>query len=121
VASGARVLFVGLGAPKQERWMAEVHERVPAVLVGVGAAFDFIAGTKPQAPQFIQGMGMEWMFRLASEPRRLWKRYAIRNPLFVALFAQQLALRKLKRIAVPEAPAGGRSLPHTRGETEGGR
>ena len=81
--SGARVLFVGLGCPKQERWMAAHRERRPCAMVGVGAAFDFLAGAKRQAPRWMQRAGLEWLFRLASEPRRLWRRYAIHNPRFV--------------------------------------
>jgi N-acetylglucosaminyldiphosphoundecaprenol N-acetyl-beta-D-mannosaminyltransferase len=87
--SGARILFVGLGCPKQERWMAEHKGRVNAVMLGVGAAFDFIAGMKPQAPAWMQRIGLEWLFRLVTEPRRLWKRYGYHNPRFVALFAGQ--------------------------------
>jgi len=89
-ASGARILFVALGCPKQERWMAANRERVPAVMVGVGAAFDFLAGTKPQAPGWIQTVGMEWAFRLMTEPRRLWRRYVVHNPRFVVLLGRQL-------------------------------
>jgi N-acetylglucosaminyldiphosphoundecaprenol N-acetyl-beta-D-mannosaminyltransferase len=89
--SGARVLFVGIGAPKQELWMAAHRGRVPAVMVGVGAAFDFLGGRKAQAPQWMRGGGLEWLFRLAHEPRRLWRRYLIGNPRFVLLFAAQLA------------------------------
>ena len=74
IESGTRLLFVGLGCPKQERWMHE-HRTLPTVMVGVGAAFDFLAGNKAQAPRFIQNMGLEWLFRLLTEPRRLWKRY----------------------------------------------
>ena len=88
--SGARVLFVGLGCPKQERWMAEHRGRVRAVMLGVGAAFDFLAGTKPRAPRWMQNAGLEWLFRLMSEPRRLWKRYVKHNPRFVFLFGLQL-------------------------------
>jgi N-acetylglucosaminyldiphosphoundecaprenol N-acetyl-beta-D-mannosaminyltransferase len=88
--SGARILFVGLGAPKQELWMAEHRGRIPAVMVGVGAAFDFLAGRKKQAPSWMQRAGMEWLFRLAHEPRRLWRRYLIGNPRFVALIARQM-------------------------------
>ena len=84
-ASGARVLFVGLGCPKQERWMSTHKDRVSAVMVGVGAAFDFIAGTKSQAPMWLQNSGLEWLFRLVAEPRRLWKRYVWHNPRFVIL------------------------------------
>ncbi|MGJ5813203.1 WecB/TagA/CpsF family glycosyltransferase [Paludibaculum fermentans] len=88
--SGARLLFVGIGTPKQDFWMAQHHGRIPAVMVGVGAAFDFLAGAKPQAPRWMMRSGLEWLFRLASEPRRLWKRYLLYNPRFVALFALQL-------------------------------
>ena len=87
--TGARILFVGLGCPKQERWMASHKGRVNAVMLGVGAAFDFLAGVKPQAPAVLQRLGLEWLFRLATEPRRLWRRYAYHNPRFVALFAGQ--------------------------------
>ncbi len=85
-ASGARILFVGLGCPKQERWMAARRESLPCVLVGVGAAFDFLAGAKPQAPAWMQGVGLEWLFRLAAEPRRLWRRYLVGNARFLYRF-----------------------------------
>ncbi len=88
--SGARILFVGLGCPKQERWMAARQGRIPATMVGVGAAFDFLAGTKRQAPAFMQRTGLEWFFRLVTEPRRLWRRYLSTNPRFIGLFAAQL-------------------------------
>lgn len=84
-ASGTRILFVGLGCPKQEIWMASHRGRLNAVMLGVGAAFDFHAGVKPQAPAWMQSLGMEWFFRLSTEPRRLWKRYLYHNPRFVAL------------------------------------
>jgi N-acetylglucosaminyldiphosphoundecaprenol N-acetyl-beta-D-mannosaminyltransferase len=89
--SGVRVLFVGLGCPKQERWMAAYREHVTCALVGVGAAFDFVAGVKRQAPVWIQRAGFEWLFRLACEPRRLWRRYAWHNPRFAVHMALQLA------------------------------
>jgi N-acetylglucosaminyldiphosphoundecaprenol N-acetyl-beta-D-mannosaminyltransferase len=89
-ASGARLLFVGLGCPKQELWMAAHKGRVNAVMLGVGAAFDFLSGTKPQAPRWMMACGLEWLFRLATEPRRLWQRYLKYNPLFLLLFAIQL-------------------------------
>jgi N-acetylglucosaminyldiphosphoundecaprenol N-acetyl-beta-D-mannosaminyltransferase len=89
-ASGARVLFVGLGCPKQEKWMAAHRGRVAAVMVGVGAAFDLIARTKRQAPRWMQQLGLEWFFRLTHEPVRLWKRYLYHNPRFVALAAGEL-------------------------------
>ena len=84
-ASGVRILFVGLGCPKQEIWMARHRDRVSAAMLGVGAAFDFHAGTKPQAPRWMQNIGLEWMFRLAHEPRRLWRRYLYHNPRFAFL------------------------------------
>jgi N-acetylglucosaminyldiphosphoundecaprenol N-acetyl-beta-D-mannosaminyltransferase len=90
-ASGARILFVGLGCPKQERWMAAHREELPCVMLGVGAAFDFLAGAKRQAPGWLQRAGLEWLFRLASEPRRLWRRYLIQNPRFVYHLARELA------------------------------
>lgn len=89
-ASGARLLFVGLGCPKQELWMAAHKGKVNAVMLGVGAAFDFLSGAKPQAPRWIMAAGLEWLFRLATEPRRLWKRYLKYNPLFLFLFTIQL-------------------------------
>ena len=88
--SGARILFVGLGCPKQERWMAAHRGRVKSVMLGVGAAFDFLAGTKPRAPRWMQQAGLEWLFRLATEPRRLWRRYAWHNPRFAFHFGLQL-------------------------------
>jgi N-acetylglucosaminyldiphosphoundecaprenol N-acetyl-beta-D-mannosaminyltransferase len=89
-ASQADIVWVGLGSPKQEFWMAEYRERLHApVLIGVGAAFDFLTGAKPQAPKWMQRAGMEWLFRLLSEPRRLWRRYA-QYPLFVLLALAQI-------------------------------
>lgn len=89
-ASGARILFVGLGCPKQERWMALHKGKVRAVMLGVGAAFDFLAGRVPQAPVWMQRLGLEWFLRLLVEPRRLWRRYAKHNPRFVILVTMQL-------------------------------
>ena len=88
--SGVRILFLGLGCPKQEIWMAEHRGNFNAVMLGVGAAFDFHAGVLPQAPAFIQKLGLEWLFRFLSEPRRLWKRYLIHNPRFLVLAAADL-------------------------------
>jgi N-acetylglucosaminyldiphosphoundecaprenol N-acetyl-beta-D-mannosaminyltransferase len=87
--SGVRFLFVGLGCPKQENWIIDHQGRVPAVMLGVGAAFDFLAGTKPQAPRWMMKNGLEWVYRLASEPRRLAGRYLKHNPRFLALFLSQ--------------------------------
>ncbi|CAN7289217.1 WecB/TagA/CpsF family glycosyltransferase [Rhizobium sp. LjRoot254] len=84
-ASGAQLIFVGLGCPKQERWMAKHHAHVSATMVGLGAAFDFISGAvKPSAP-WVHRYGFEWLYRLASEPRRLWRRYLLTAPRFLAL------------------------------------
>lgn len=94
-ASGTKILFVGLGCPKQERWMAAHRGRTPAVMIGVGAAFDFISGHKRQAPRWMMRSGLEWLFRLLTEPRRLWRRYLGRNPRFAALFARQLVRSRL--------------------------
>ncbi|KPL70027.1 hypothetical protein ADN00_18355 [Ornatilinea apprima] len=92
--SKADIVWVALGSPRQERWMAENYRRCGGVLVGVGAAFDFLSGNKPQAPRWMQRAGLEWLFRLASEPRRLWRRY-LQYPRFVWLvFLQRLGLRK---------------------------
>ncbi|HUN78866.1 MAG TPA: WecB/TagA/CpsF family glycosyltransferase [Solirubrobacteraceae bacterium] len=89
-ASGAEVVWVGTGQPKQELWMHRMRPRLRApLLVGVGAAFDFHAGLVRQAPPWMQGMGLEWAYRLGREPRRLWRRYARYNPRFVAGFAAQ--------------------------------
>jgi N-acetylglucosaminyldiphosphoundecaprenol N-acetyl-beta-D-mannosaminyltransferase len=86
------VVWVGIGVPKQEKWMAELRPYLDApVLVGVGAAFDFHAGLVPQAPNWMQEAGMEWAYRLGHEPRRLWRRYLRYNPRFLGAFARQLA------------------------------
>lgn len=88
--SGARIVFVGLGCPKQERWMARQAPHLDLVQVGVGAAFDFHAGRVRQAPPRLQRMGLEWAFRLAMEPRRLAGRYARHNPRFIWHFVRQV-------------------------------
>jgi N-acetylglucosaminyldiphosphoundecaprenol N-acetyl-beta-D-mannosaminyltransferase len=88
--SNADIVWVGIGVPKQEKWMAAMRERLEApVLVGVGAAFDFHAGLVPQAPRWMQSMGLEWAYRLAQEPGRLWRRYLRYNPRFVIGFLRQ--------------------------------
>jgi N-acetylglucosaminyldiphosphoundecaprenol N-acetyl-beta-D-mannosaminyltransferase len=94
--SRADVIWVGVGAPKQEKWMAAMRDRLDApVLVGVGAAFDFHAGLVAQAPHWMQSAGLEWSFRLAHEPRRLWRRYARYNPRFVAGFTRQYVRHRM--------------------------
>ena len=96
--SGADVVWVGIGVPKQEKWMARMRHRVGApVLIGVGAAFDFHAGLIPQAPGWMQRLGLEWLFRLAQEPRRLWRRYLRYNPRFVVGFVRQYLRHKTSR------------------------
>ncbi len=99
------IVWVGLGAPKQEYWMAEHVGRLEApVMVGVGAAFDFHSGRKKQAPRWMQRSGLEWLFRLLTEPRRLWRRYLINNPLFLWLVALQLL--GLRRYPLDGLPGG---------------
>jgi N-acetylglucosaminyldiphosphoundecaprenol N-acetyl-beta-D-mannosaminyltransferase len=89
-ASAVQILFVGLGCPKQEEWVIRHQPGLRCVVVAVGAAFDFLAGTRPQAPRWMQSSGLEWVFRLAIEPRRLWKRYLVANPRFLWHFGAQL-------------------------------
>lgn len=89
------ILWVGLGAPKQEKWMARAAGLLDVpIMVGVGAAFDFLGGTKKAAPSLVRHSGFEWLFRLASEPRRLWRRYLLGNPEFVYRLAREAVLRK---------------------------
>ena len=94
--SRADIVWVGLSTPKQERWMAAHVGRLDAsVLVGVGAAFDFNADLKSRAPLWMQQSGLEWLYRLLDEPKRLWKRYLINNPLFVLrVIGQTLGLKR---------------------------
>lgn len=87
--SRVKILFVGLGCPKQEQWMASHLDKVSCVMVGVGAAFDFFSGQKKTAPVWMQRSGLEWMFRFASEPKRLWKRYLNYNTRFIWCFFKQ--------------------------------
>jgi len=108
--SAPDIVWVGLGTPKQERWMAAHVDRLTAaVLIGVGAAFDFHAGTKRQAPLWMQRSGLEWLFRLAQEPRRLWKRYLVNNPVFI-----WLALVQIARAKSPGARGTGVAMAPTR-------
>jgi len=107
--SGADVVWVGIGVPKQEKWMARMRARLEApVLVGVGAAFDFHAGLVPQAPSWLQRMGLEWSYRLAREPRRLWRRYLRYNPRFVYRAASQLVSERRRAHAVAQFDGGPR-------------
>lgn len=89
-AADPRFLFVGLGCPKQERWMAKNREKLSAVMFGVGASFDFFAGNVKESPAWLGRLGLEWLFRLWQEPRRLWYRYLVLNPRFMGLAVVQL-------------------------------
>lgn len=84
------LLFMGLGCPKQENWMAAHRDKLTSVMLGVGASFDFYAGNVKESPAWMGNLGLEWLFRLAQEPKRLWRRYLILNPRFVTLAALQL-------------------------------
>jgi N-acetylglucosaminyldiphosphoundecaprenol N-acetyl-beta-D-mannosaminyltransferase len=94
-ASGADIVWVGISSPKQDMWMQRHYRRLPQTLIGVGAAFDFHAGTVKRAPRWMQRAMLEWLYRLASEPRRLWRRYLVLAPRFVG----QVALGEIQRRA----------------------
>ncbi|CAM3332203.1 glycosyltransferase [Brevibacillus invocatus] len=94
--SGAKIVFVGLGCPRQETWVYEYRNQLQMPLLAVGAAFDFHAGHLPQAPAWMQRSGLEWLFRLIQEPKRLWRRYLYLNPLYLlSLFAQAIGVRNI--------------------------
>lgn len=96
--SGARIVFIGRGCPRQERWIAQHIGRINSVMVAVGAAFDFHAGFLRRAPKILQEFGLEWLFRLFQEPKRLWKRYLLLNSLFIFNFCLQLLkIRKFEK------------------------
>lgn len=95
-ASGAGTVWVSLGCPKQEKWMAAHRGRINAVMIGVGAAFDYHAGTISRAPAWMQNAGLEWLHRLASEPGRLWKRYLVTNTLFILRATKQLVFNNAR-------------------------
>lgn len=95
--SGAGAIFVGLGCPRQEIWMAQRKTDISGVMLGVGAAFDFHAENIKRAPRWVQKTGLEWLHRLLSEPRRLWKRYLITNTKFIALTGSELMIRNFRR------------------------
>ncbi|MCG7899544.1 MAG: WecB/TagA/CpsF family glycosyltransferase [Candidatus Thiodiazotropha weberae] len=97
-SSGVQLLFVGLGCPKQEIWMSKQKNTVKSVMVGVGAVFDFLSGTKSEAPIIIQKLGLEWFFRLITEPRRLWKRYMYHNPRFLWNYFKQYRISRLNKV-----------------------
>ena len=93
-SSGAGIVFVGLGCPKQELWMIAHRNHVQAVMIGVGAAFDYLAGTVQRPPVWMQRAGLEWLGRLIAEPRRLWRRYFITNTIFILYILRELVLLK---------------------------
>lgn len=93
--AGVQLLLVGLGCPKQEKWMA-VNAALPCLQVGVGAAFDFLAGTVKASPPWVHRAGLEWLYRLVAEPRRLWRRYVVTNSLFLYYFTSE-SLRGVTR------------------------
>lgn len=92
--SGTQILFMGLGCPKQENWMAEHKDRLACVMLGVGASFDFYAGNVKESPAWLGRLGLEWLYRLTQEPKRLWHRYLVLNPRFMWRAARQLTTRK---------------------------
>ena len=89
-SSGARITFVGLGCPRQEVWAYEFRDALSMPVLAVGAAFPFFAGEVPQAPKWMQDRGLEWLFRLGAEPKRLWRRYILLNPAYLTLLALQV-------------------------------
>jgi len=99
-ASGVQILFTGLGCPKQERWMAEHRDRLNCVMLGVGASFDFYAGNVKESPPWLGRLGLEWLYRLSREPKRLWRRYLILNPKFIWHAGRQLLIRGRTRPGV---------------------
>lgn len=90
IQSGTKILFVGLGCPKQEKWMAKHKNKLPTVMIVIGSAFDFLSGSISRAPKYFQEIGLEWLFRFLLEPKRLWKRYFVDNPRFIVKFSWQL-------------------------------
>jgi N-acetylglucosaminyldiphosphoundecaprenol N-acetyl-beta-D-mannosaminyltransferase len=114
------IVWVGLSTPKQERWMHEHLGRLNApALIGIGAAFDFVSGRKRQAPRWMQRSGLEWTFRLASEPRRLWRRYLLNNPLFVwKVMLQHMGVRQYDIPSVGEGVDRCLPPPGPRGNEE---
>lgn len=92
------ILFTGLGCPKQEIWMSAHKDKIKSVMLGVGASFDFYAGNVKESPEWMGKLGLEWLFRLTQEPKRLWRRYLILNPRFMRLAALQLlGLKKFEK------------------------
>lgn len=103
-ASGADLVLVGLGCPRQETWVFENRELLSMPLLAVGAAFDFHAGTLPQAPAWMQKRGLEWFYRLVQEPTRLWRRYVFLNPLYLLMLGLQMTKLRTKNLDETVAP-----------------
>lgn len=103
-ASGAKMVLVGLGCPRQETWAYEYRDLLSMPLIAVGAAFDFHAGTVAQAPAWMQKRGLEWFYRLTREPSRLWKRYLLLNPLYLGLLFLQATRLRINDPADATAP-----------------
>lgn len=99
--SGAAIAFVGLGCPRQEVWVYEYCNHLQMPLLAVGAAFDFHAGTRPQAPVWMQKRGLEWLFRFLQEPRRLWKRYLLLNPVYLTFAALEMFSISKRPVLMP--------------------
>ena len=97
VNSGAGIVLVGRGCPRQERWVADHLDRIPCAMLAVGAAFDYLGGTLARPPRWMQRVGLEWLHRLAQEPRRLWKRYTVTNTQFLGRFIALWVRTKLGR------------------------
>lgn len=104
--SGASIVIVGLGCPRQETWVFENRDLVGLPMLAVGAAFDFHAGLLPQAPKWLQDRGLEWLYRLVQEPKRLWRRYVYLNPLYLFLIALQLTRIRTAGLNENVPPAG---------------
>lgn len=102
-SSGAKVVLVGLGCPKQEEWMSRQQGQLQAVMIGVGAAFSFHSGEVSQSPRWLMNLGLEWLYRLISEPKRLWRRYLINNPSFLVLFGLQILHQKMIPVSLTQA------------------
>ncbi len=96
-ATNPHFVWIGLGAPKQERWIWEQRSRVKGIQFAIGAAFDLIPGRVPEAPQLLQSLGLEWLYRFYREPKRLWRRYLFNNPAFLVLWTQQWIAARLFR------------------------
>jgi N-acetylglucosaminyldiphosphoundecaprenol N-acetyl-beta-D-mannosaminyltransferase len=106
-SSGANALVLGLGCPRQEVWAYEYRDLLGIPILAVGAAFDFFAGNLPQAPRYLQDLGLEWLFRLLQEPKRLWKRYLLLNPLYLwGILQQRFGIRQF----MPPLPDGQESI-----------